>query len=101
MKFNDILNKGIDLLNKGANTVKEAAQEKYAAHQEFNLLITRSNHLSDMKPYEVKNQNPSIGREQLILGKCLTINVENSKVINRLIPIEETIVNVKTAKTEQ
>lgn len=98
MKLNDILNKGIDLLNKGANTVKEAAQEKYAAHQEFNLLITRSNHLSDMKPYEVKNQNPSIGREQLILGKCLTINVENSKVINRLIPIEETIVNVKTSK---
>ena len=98
MGFNEIFNKGVNLINKGANAVKDAAKEKYAAHQEFNLLITRSDHLTDLKPNEVHNQTPSIGKEQIILNKCLTINVGNSKVINNLIPLEETIVDVKTAK---
>ena len=98
MGFNDLFNKGLNILGKGASSLKDAAISKKDALQEFSILKTRSNHLSDLKPFEVHNSNPSIGKEQLILSSCLTINVAKAKIINSLIPLEETVVNIKTAR---
>lgn len=98
MAFKDLLNKGLDIINSGAKAVSDAAKEKKAAMQEFDLLKTRSDHIGPMNVYEVKNDDPQPGKEQLILNACLTINVEKSKVVNKCIPIDETIIDVKTCK---
>ena len=98
MSFNSIFNKGVDFLNKSANNIKDKAIEKKSQMDEFNLLITRSDHLSDLFHYEIKNSSPSIGREQKILSLGITVNVPKAKLINGLIPVEETICNIKTAK---
>lgn len=98
MSFNSIFNKGVDFLNKSANNIKDKAIEKKSQIDEFNLLITRSEHLSDLFHYEARNSSPSIGREQKILSLGITVNVPKAKLINGLIPVEETICNIKTAK---
>lgn len=98
MAFKDLLNKGMDLINSGAKVVGDAAKEKKAAMQEFDLLKTRSDHIGPMSVYFVNNDDPQPGKEQMILNACLTINVDNAKVVNKLIPIDETILDVKTGK---
>lgn len=98
MAFKDILNKGMSMISKGAESAKQAVQEKKQASQEFDLLKTRSDHIGPMETYVVNNQDPQAGREQSILGSCFTINVENSKIINKLLPLEETVLDVKTGK---
>lgn len=98
MDLNSLFNKGKDLINKGANIISETAKEKKAGMDAFNLLISTSNHIEGLMPYEVKNNTPQEGREQIILAKCLTINVQNAKVINSLIPPAESIVEVKSNK---
>lgn len=98
MAFKDLLNKGINMLSSGANAAKDAAIAKRESMQEFDLLKTRSDHIGPMNPYEEKNGDPQPGKEQMILNACLTISVENSKVVNKLIPIDETVVALRTAK---
>ncbi|HBA37924.1 MAG TPA: hypothetical protein DCY94_04310 [Firmicutes bacterium] len=103
MAFKDILNKGMAMISKGAESAKTAMKEKKQASQEFDLLKTKSDHIGPMETYVVNNPDPQAGKEQTILSTCFTINVDNSKVVNKLIPIEETILDVKTgreAKTE-
>ena len=95
MGLMDLVNKGVDYINKGVNKVSEVAKDKKDAINDFNLLVTSSKHLEGLLPYEIKNNEPSLGREQMILSSCLTISVEKAKVINNLIPIDETIVNTK------
>lgn len=101
MALKDLFNKGIDMINKGVASAKNAAEEKKKAIQEFDILKTRSTHIGPMVPYEIKNADPQIGKEQIILNLCLTINVDDSKLVNQLIPIEESIVDVKTCKEAQ
>lgn len=98
MALKDIFSKGMDMINKGVASAKDAAQEKRQAMQEFDFLKTRSNHIGPMNPYQEQNPDPQLGKEQMILNACLTINVENSKIVNKLIPIDETILDVKTGK---
>lgn len=98
MAFTDIFKRGFDVVSKGVNTAKEKAKDKKAAMDEFDLLKTRSEHIGPMKPYEIKNIDPQIGKEQLILNACLTLNVENAKLINKLLPVDETVVDIKTSK---
>ncbi len=98
MAFKDLLNKGMDLISKGAETAKKAAEDKKKAIHEFDLLKTKSDHIGPMNAYVINNNDPQLGRETMILNACLTINVENSRIINKLIPIDETIVDVKTGK---
>ncbi len=98
MAFKDLLNKGMDLISKGAETAKKAAEDKKNAIHEFDLLKTKSDHIGPMNTYVVNNNDPQVGRETMILNACLTINVDNSRIINKLIPIDETIVDVKTGK---
>ena len=104
MKIRDILDKSVDLLNKGAESVGKVAEnvgkkieDKKTSIDKFNYLASISNHLSGMAPYTEKNNYPSKSREQSILELGLTINVENAKLINRLLPIDETPINIKTA----
>lgn len=98
MGLKDVLNKGLDLLSSGATAAKDAALEKKKAMDEFSLLKTRSDHIGPMSIYISNNREPQIGKEQMILKACLTINVEKSKIANKLIPVEETILDVKTSK---
>lgn len=98
MGFKDIFNKGIDAIKSGANAVKEAAKEKKTAIQEFDLLKTKSEHIGPMQKLVQNNNEPQIGKEQLILNMCPNINVEQAKLVNTIIPIEETIINVKASK---
>lgn len=98
MGFKDIFNKGMEMVNKGVESAKSAYEEKKQAQQEFELLKTRSNHIGPFSPLVVNNPEPQVGREQSILNMCLTINVENSKIVNKTIPIDETILDVKTGK---
>lgn len=110
MRLRDILDKGVDLLNKGAESVSNVAEsvtktieDKKNAVDKFNYLTSISNHLEGTAPYIEKNSHPSASREQSILELGLTINVENSKLINKLIPVDETILNIKStmeAKTK-
>ncbi len=94
----NVLNKGIDLISSGAAAAKDAALEKKKAMDEFSILKTRSNHIGPMSMYISNNKDPQIGKEQMILKTCLTINVEKSKIANKLIPVEESILDVKTSK---
>ena len=98
MAFKNLLNKGLEMINSGAKAVGDAAKEKKAAMQEFDLLKTRSDHVGPMSAYFVNNDDPQVGKEQMILNTCLTINVDNAKVINKLLPIDETVLDVKTCK---
>ena len=98
MGFKDIFNKGMEMVNKGVESAKSAYEEKKQSQQEFELLKTRSNHIGPFSPLVVNNPEPQVGREQSILNMCLTINVENSKIVNKTIPIDETILDVKTGK---
>lgn len=98
MAFKDILNKGMYMINKGATAVKNAAIEKQQAMKDFEILITRSDHIGPMMPYVHNNTEPQPGKEQIILNTCLTINVEKTKLVNSLIPVDESIVSVRTAK---
>lgn len=97
MGLKDIFNKGMEYINKGTSTVAQAARDKRDAINNYNLLITTSERLQGLKQYEIKNQTPSGGREQTILATCLTINVEKARLINSLIPVDETILNVRAA----
>lgn len=101
MALKDLFNKGVEFIHSGVKAVGDATKEKKASIQEFDLLKTNSDHIGPMNLYEPKNDDPQVGREQMILNVCLTINVDNSKVINKLIPTEETIVDVKTTKEEK
>lgn len=101
MALKDLFNKGVDMINKGVASAKNAAEEKKKAMQEFDLLKTRSTHIGPTLPYEIKNPNAQMGKEQMILNACLTISVENAKIVNQLLPIEETIIDVKTCKEAQ
>lgn len=78
------------------NSAKEKINQKKEASNQFNVLISMSTHLDGMIPYEAKNQSPSLGREQKILSLCLPLSVEKSKLVNSLIPIEETVIAVRT-----
>lgn len=98
MAFKDIINKGKDMISKGVGSIKKAAVDKRQAVQDFDLLKTRSDHIGPMSIYKENNLDPQAGKEQIILTDCLSINVENAKVVNRLIPIDETILDVKTGK---
>lgn len=98
MGLKDVFNKGLDLLTSGATAAKDAALEKKKAMDEFSLLKTRSDHIGPMSIYISNNREPQVGKEQMILKACLTINVEKSKIANKLIPVEETILDVKTSK---
>lgn len=98
MAFKDILNKGMSMISSGVEKAKSEIEAKNAAIKEFDLLKTSSNHIGPMNAYEVKNNDPQGFKEQIILNECLTINVENSKVINSLIPVDETIVAIRTGK---
>jgi len=98
MAFKDLLNKGMYMINKGATAVKNAAMEKTQAMKDFEILITRSDHIGPMLPYVHNNTEPQPGKEQIILNACLTINVEKTKLVNSLIPVDENIVCVRTAK---
>lgn len=98
MAFSEIFKRGVEAVSKGVNTATQKAKDKKAAMTEFDLLKTRSEHIGPMKTYEVKNTDPQIGKEQMILNACLTLNVENAKLINRLLPIDETVVDIKTSK---
>lgn len=103
MAFKDLLNKGMDMISKGAQAAKTAAVDKKNAIHAFDLLKTKSDHIGPMNVYAAQNTDPQVGKEQMILNVCLTINVENAKVVNSLIPVDETIIDVKTgreAKTE-
>ncbi len=103
MGLKDVFNKGINLISTGASAAKEAAIDKKRAMEEFDLLKTRSNHIGPMSDFIDNNKAPQIGKEQVILKSCLTISVEKSKLTNRLIPIDETVLMVRTsteAKTQ-
>lgn len=100
MTFKVLLNKGIDTVVKGAETLKKSAIDKRSAMQEFDLLKTKSNHIGPMFDYVVNNSDPQQGKETMILNACLSINVDNSRIINKLIPIDETIIDVKTGKED-
>ena len=97
MNFNNLFSKSKDLLNKGVNSVKNAVNEKKETMHEFDLLITKSDHLPNLKPYEALNPIPSKGREQLILAVCLTMNVEKAKLVNSLLPVSESIIDIEIA----
>ncbi len=98
MAIKDLFNKSISAISKGAEAAKAAAIEKKKAKQEFDLLITKSDFIGPMKEYTVNNNDPQLGKEQMILNCCITLSVENSQVINKLIPVDETVVDVKTGK---
>ncbi len=98
MAFKDLLQKGLESINKGVDAAATAAKEKKAAMQEFDLLKTRSDHIGPMSPYEEKNADPQLGKEQLILNACLTISVEQARLVNKLLPIDETVLNIKNGK---
>jgi len=83
MAFKDFLNKGLDMIQSGAKAVGDAAKEKRAAMQEFDLLKTRSDRIGPLNPYVIRNEDPQDGKEQTILGSCITLNVETAKVIPR------------------
>lgn len=97
MGLKDIFNKGLDLISTGANAAKDAAIEKKKAMQDFDLLKTRSDHIGPMSEFVINNPDPQIGKEQQILKSCLTISVEKAKIANKLIPIDETVLMVRTA----
>ncbi len=101
MAFKDLLNKGMDLIQSGAKAVGDAAKEKKNAMQEYDLLKTRSEHIGPLSPYVVRNEDPQDGKEQLILNCCVTLSVENAKLINKALPIDETVIDVRTAKEAQ
>lgn len=101
MGLKDLLGKGVDMINKGVASAKNAAEEKKKAMQEFDILKTRSTHIGPTLPYEIKNPSPQTGKEQMILNACLTISVENSKLVNQLLPVDETVIDVKTSKEAQ
>ncbi len=101
MGWKDLLGKGVDMINKGVESAKNAAEEKKKAMQEFDILKTRSTHIGPTNPYEIKNPDSQVGKEQIILNACLTISVENAKIVNQLLPIEETVLDVKTGKEAQ
>lgn len=101
MAFKDILNKGVGFLQEKVGDAKQAAIEKKNAIAEFDLLKTKSNKLGPLNPYVVNNPDPQPGKETMILNACLTISVENAKFVNKLIPITETIIDVKTSKEAQ
>lgn len=98
MALKDIFNKGMSFISKGAEQAKNKAKEKKQAAQEFDLLKTKSDHIGPMSTYVVNNPDHQIGKEQSILNVCFTINVENAKIVNKLIPIDETILDVKTGR---
>lgn len=101
MAFKDLLNKGLGMIQSGVKAVGDAAKEKKASMQEFDILKTRSDRLGPLSPYQEFNADPQDGKEQSILNSCLTINVEKAKVINRIIPIDETVIDVKSGKESQ
>ncbi len=101
MAFKDLLNRGLDMIKDGAQAVTTAAKEKKEAMQEFDLLKTRSEHLGPLEPYVAHNEDPQDGKEQMILNACLTINVENAKLVNAALPIDETVIDVRTGKEAQ
>ncbi len=98
MGFKDIFNKGLDAIKSGANAAKEAAKEKKESMKEFDMLKTKSEHIGPMQIYVKNNEDAQIGKENLILNMCANVNVEQAKLINEIIPVAETIINVKTAK---
>jgi len=97
MSLKDLLNKGVNYISKSTNAAIDAAKEKKSMVDNYRILTDQSKHLDEFKPYEIKNTNPSLSREQMILSLCLTINVENAKIINNLIPLEEIILDTKRA----
>lgn len=101
MAFKDFLNKGLDMIQSGAKAVGDVAKEKRAAMQEFDLLKTRSDRIGPLNPYVIRNEDPQDGKEQTILGSCITLNVETAKVINKALPIDETVIDVRTCKEAQ
>lgn len=98
MAFKDILNKGLDLIQSGAKAVGDAAKEKKDARQEFEILKTRSDRIGPLKPYEVHNEDAQVGKEQMILSSCISLNVEKARLINKALPIDETVIGVRTGK---
>lgn len=109
MAFKDILSsglnmiskgteKGLDMISKGTENVKNAAIEKKNAINEFSILKTKSTHIGPMKPFVINNQYPQLGKETQILNIGITISLENAKLLNNLLPIDETILDIKNAK---
>lgn len=98
MALKDLFNKGMDMLKNGVNEAKQAAADKKSAMQEFDLLKTKSNHIGPMEIINPKNEDPQPGREQLILMMNANISVDQAKLVNRLIPVEETLLNVKMTR---
>jgi len=109
MAFKDILSsglnmiskgteKGLDMISKGTENVKNAAIEKKNAMNEFSILKTRSTHIGPMKPYIINNPDPGLGKETQILNIGITISLENVRLLNNLLPIDETILDIKNTK---
>ena len=97
MDIKSIFNKSVDAINKGAESIGQAIEDKKNSIDKYNYILSISNHLDGMIPYAIHNNNPSIGREEKILGLCLTITLEKANTINSLIPVDETIINIKEA----
>lgn len=89
------------MIQSGAKAVSDAAREKKEAMQEFDLLKTRSDRVGPMSAYVIMNDDPQDGKEQMILSSCITLNVETAKTINKALPIDETVIDVKTCKEAQ
>lgn len=103
MKIRELLDKGIDTLNAATNMVGRQAEnlgkkieDKKQSIDKYNYLVSISNHLDNMQEYKENNEYPSVGREQLLLSLCLTLNVEKAGLINKIIPVYETPINVIT-----
>lgn len=98
MGLKDMLSAGIDAIKNGANSVKDAAIEKKQAMEAFDLLKSESEHIGPMMAYEVHNQDPQEGIEELILIECASVNEGNAKLVNQLIPLGEYIINVRVSQ---
>lgn len=100
MGFKEILNKGIDTIKASAKGALDVVEAKNAAREEFDNLKSQSGRLEGMRPFNKNNLAPQAGRENMILMDCASVNPIDAKAINEVIPIEETILNVKMIREE-
>lgn len=82
------------LINNTTDVIKSKKEEL----EEFDHFKQNAKSLDGLQAYKNFNTMKSMGREKIILSKCMNITSISAKLINELIPFNESIVNIKSSK---